>query len=180
MIMSKLKPAVDATDHYLGNINASLTLVEFGDYQCPHCRHAHPLVSRLVEEKGATIKFVFRNFPLQEIHPDARISALAAEAAGKQGKFWEMHHLIFENQDRLSGQFLLDLARELHLDLHQFGNDWKDVATASKVENDFESGVRSGVNGTPSFFLNGSPLVTYDGSYESLDDAIQSSIFAAN
>ena len=171
--MAKLKPPVGGADQSAGNTSASLTLVEFGDYQCPHCRHAHPLIKRLLEDKADSVHFVFRNFPLQEIHPQAHVAALAAEAAGKQGKFWEMHDLIYDNQDQLSAHFLLDLAKELQLDLHRFGNDWKSAEITDKVENDFESGVRSGVNGTPTFFINGNLLMTYDGSYESLVDALE-------
>ncbi|MBA4166387.1 MAG: thioredoxin domain-containing protein [Chitinophagaceae bacterium] len=170
--MSKLRPPVGTADQSAGNITAAVTLVEFGDYECPHCRHAHPLIKRLLKNKSDSFHFVFRNFPLQEIHPNAHLSALAAEAAGKQGKFWEMHDLIYDNQERLNGHFLLDLAKELDLDLHLFGSDWKSTAISNKVENDFESGVRSGVNGTPTFFINGNPLMTYDGSYESLVDAL--------
>jgi protein-disulfide isomerase len=170
--MSKLKPPVGASDQHTGNKTASVVLVEFGDFECPHCGHAHPLLKQLLEEMGDSFQLVFRNFPLQESHPHAHMAALAAEAAGKQGKYWEMHDLIYENQDKLGAHFLLDLAKELNLDLHQFGADWKSEEIVNKVENDFESGVRSGVNGTPTFFLNGSLLTTYDGSYESLVDAI--------
>src|SRR5882672_8967921 len=100
--MSTLKPAVNAADHHRGNVNAVVTLVEYGDFQCPHCRIAHPLLHRLLKERGTELHFVFRNFPLSEVHPLALPAAGAAEAAGNQGKYWEMHDLIFENQDRLS------------------------------------------------------------------------------
>ena len=102
------------------------------------------------------------------------IAALAAEAAARQNKFWEMHDTIYENQTSLLGHKILDHAQALGLDLHQFGQDWKSRETVAKVENDFESGVRSGVSGTPSFFLNGNKLDSYDGSYESLVDAVRS------
>src|SRR4030095_3966120 len=108
--MSVLKIAVNSADHHRGNVNAAVTLVEYGDFQCPYCKRAHPLVKRLLEERGEKFHFVFRNFPLRKIHPHAHASAVAAEAAGKQGKFWEMHDLIFENQDRLSSNYLLLLA----------------------------------------------------------------------
>ncbi len=171
--MAKLKPPVGPADQRTGNKDAQITLVEFGDFQCQHCGQAHPLLKRLLKEKGDEFQLVFRNFPLQEIHPQAHMAALAAEAAGKQGKYWPMHDLIFEHQEQLGGHFLLDLAKRLGLDLHQFGNDWKSDPIVNKVESDFESGVRSGVNGTPTFFINGNILLTYDGSYESLAEAIE-------
>src|SRR4030095_2995644 len=144
----------------------------YGDFQCPYCKRAHPLVKRLLEERGEKFHFVFRNFPLRKIHPHAHASAVAAEAAGKQGKFWEMHDLIFENQDRLSSNYLLLLAEGIALDMGQFAEDAKSEEVLSKIETDFNSGIRSGVNGTPTFFLNGSPILTYDQTYESLVDAI--------
>ena len=171
--MSKLKPAVNSNDHHQGNVNGKITLVEFGDFECPHCRRAHPIVKRLLEERGKELHFVFRNFPLQEIHPHAYASATAAEAAGKQSRFWEMHDLIFENQDKLDINYLLTLAESLGLDFAQFTKDLKSEAVQSKIETDFESGIRSGVNGTPTFFLNGSPVLTYDETYESLLDAVE-------
>lgn len=170
--MAKLHPAVSATDQQTGNLNAATTLVEYGDYQCPHCGHAHPLLKRLLKEKGKDLHFVFRNFPLQEAHPQALSAALAAEAAGKQGKFWEMHDLIFKNQSELSPNKLLDLALSLGLNPQKFATDWKSEAIMQKVESDFEGGIRSGVNGTPGFFVNGKKLESYDGSYESLVEAV--------
>ncbi len=170
--MAKLKPAVSEADQQTGNVHASITLVEYGDYQCPYCGRAYPLLKKLLKEKGGDFRFVFRNFPLQEIHPVAMAAALAAEAAAKQGKFWEMHDAIYERQDDLSTAMLLDLAKSLKLDPKQFAQDWKSNETVAKVESDFESGVRSGVNGTPAFFVNGEKLNSYDESYESLLDAI--------
>ena len=171
--MSVLKLAVNSADHHQGNVNAAITLVEYGDFECPYCGRAHPLVKRLLKERGNELHFVFRNFPLRESHPHAYISAVAAEAAGKQDKFWEMHDLIFENQDKLNEDYLLSLAEDIGLDLAQFAKDSKSKQILNKIEKDFESGIRSGVNGTPTFFLNGQPLLTYDETYESLSDAIQ-------
>ncbi|MEO5891682.1 MAG: thioredoxin domain-containing protein [Ferruginibacter sp.] len=168
-----LRPPIDDKDQKFGEKNTSVVLVEFGDYQCPHCGHAYPLLKRLMNELFTDMTFVFRNFPLAEAHPFATIAALAAEAAGNQGKFWEMHDLIFENQRRLSNDIFLDFSTVLQLDENKFMADWKSEATLAKVERDFESGVRSGVNGTPTFFINGARLSTYDGSYESLKDAVQ-------
>ena len=171
--MSKLKPAVSASYHQIGNPKAAITLVEYGDYECPHCGLAHPLIKRLLKEMGDQILFVFRNFPLQESHPHAFMAALAAEAAGRQGKFWEMHDLIFDYQRQLSADLLLKLAEQLDLNLEQFGKDWKSDEITGKVERDFESGIRSGVNGTPTFFVNGTPVYSYDETYESLEEAVQ-------
>src|SRR5688572_27585881 len=98
--MSTLRPPVNNRDQQTGNLEARLTLVEYGDYQCPYCRRAHPLVLRLLKELGSELRFVFRHFPLQEIHPQAVTAAISAEAAARQGKFWPMHGLLFENQDR--------------------------------------------------------------------------------
>jgi protein-disulfide isomerase len=171
--MSSLKTPVSENDHHLGKANAPITLVEYGDFQCPHCRRAHPFIKRLLKEKGSEIYFVFRNFPLSEIHPYAYSAAMAAEAAGKQGKFWQMHDLIFENQEKLNTEFLTDLAVNLSLNSEQFAKDFISKDVQKKIEKDFESGIRSGVNGTPTFFLNGSPILTYDETYASLADAIQ-------
>src|SRR5206468_5738928 len=113
--MSTLKLAVNSNDHHQGNVNATITLVEYGDFQCPYCGRAHPLIKRLLKETSKELRFVFRNFPLQEIHPHAYAAAITAEAAGKQGKFWQMHDLIFENQDKLNIDFLLSLAQDISL-----------------------------------------------------------------
>ena len=171
--MSTLKLPVNATDHHQGNANASIILVEYGDFQCPYCRRAHPLVKRLLKERGDDINFVFRNFPLREIHPHAYVAAVTAEAAANQNKYWEMHDLIFDNQDELNTDFLLSLVERIGLDMERFAKDFKSEALNNKIENDFEGGIRSGVNGTPTFFINGTKLLTYDETYESLLDAIQ-------
>lgn len=150
-----LKPAVSNTDHAQGNLNADLVIVEYGDYQCPYCGAAYPVLKELMRQFGSQIKFVFRNFPLSEMHEYARAAALAAEAAALQNKFWEMHDAIYENQQNLNEHLLLELAEELKLDIPQFKSDLKSSALKAKVDEDFESGVVSGVNGTPSFYVNG-------------------------
>ncbi|KQT35564.1 disulfide bond formation protein DsbA [Chryseobacterium sp. Leaf405] len=150
-----LKPAVSKNDHTQGNQNADIVVVEYGDYQCPYCGAAYPVLKELMKEFGTQIKFVFRNFPLSEIHEYARSAALAAEAANLQGKFWEMHDAIYENQEDMNENFLLELAEKLDLNISQFKKDIESSALAEKVDSDFESGVLSGVNGTPSFFING-------------------------
>jgi protein-disulfide isomerase len=149
-----LKPAVDHKDHIQGNTKSDIVIVEFGDYQCPYCGAAYPILKEMMNEFGHQLQFVFRNFPLSEIHPFARPAALAAEAAALQGRFWEMHDAIFEHQQYLSEPFLLQLAEKLSLNMDHFTKDMQSQKLADKVDSDFESGMRSGVNGTPAFFVN--------------------------
>jgi protein-disulfide isomerase len=171
--MSRLRTPINAQDHIIGSAEAKISLVEYGDYQCGHCGYAYPLIKRLLTDYEGYLQFIFRNFPLREVHPMAMLAAMAAEAANFQDKFWEMHDMIYENQEYLSERNLLEFARKLNLNLQQFGRDWQSEEVLSKVENDFESGVRSGVNGTPSFFINEIKLAGYDESYESLADAVE-------
>lgn len=161
-----LKPIVGLTDNIQGNPAAAITLVEYGDYQCPHCGHAYPIVKQIQENFGEELKFVFRNFPLKNIHPMAVPAAIASEAAGKQDKFWEMHDVIFENQDNLHGNSFRHFAQDLGLDMDRFERDSKDAGIFEKVDSDFESGILSGVNGTPTFFING---IRHNGPYETED-----------
>jgi len=158
-----LKPAVTDEDHLEGNKEATLELVEYGDYECPHCGHAHPILKKIVKEFGPRLKFVFRNFPLSEMHPHAVSAAVAAEAAARQGKFWEMHDIIFEHQHHLEPGDLHMYAKKIGLDLQQFMNDIQDNAIIDHINDDIESGLRSGVNGTPSFYINGKK---YEGDWE--------------
>ena len=160
-----LKLTVSNADHAQGNMDADLVVVEYGDYQCPYCGAAYPILKTLMSQFGDQIKFVFRNFPLSEMHQYARAAALAAEAAGLQGKFWEMHDAIYENQRALNEMLLMKLAEKLELNLPQFEEDIKSSKLAEKVDADFESGVMSGVNGTPSFYVNGKK---FDGGAEDL------------
>jgi len=168
-----LKLAVSNTDHAQGNLNADLVIVEYGDYQCPYCGAAYPVLKELMSQFGSQIKFVFRNFPLSEMHQYARTAALAAEAAGLQGKFWEMHDAIYENQRDLNEKFLMKLAGKLNLNIPQFEKDLADSALADKVDADFESGMVSGVNGTPTFFVNGKK---FDGGAEDLFQLISANV----
>lgn len=161
--MAKLTPPPGPQDHARGKEGASVTLVEYGDFQCPHCGRAFPAVENIIQQMGPGLRFIFRHFPLSEAHPMAKPSAIAAEAAARQGKFWEMHHAIFQNQDLLSPEALFAFAKQLGLDLEQFRNDIQDPVLEEKVDNDFVSGVKSGVNGTSSFFINGHK---YNGSYD--------------
>ncbi|WP_346986059.1 thioredoxin domain-containing protein [Chryseobacterium sp. POE27] len=150
-----LKPSVSTTDHAQGNLKADLVIVEYGDYQCPYCGAAYPVLKELMKEYGSQVKFVFRNFPLSEMHQYARVAAIAAEAADLQGKFWEMHDAIYENQRNLDELYLFRLAENIGLNIAQFKEDIQKAELEEKVDSDFESGIMSGVNGTPSFFING-------------------------
>ena len=166
----QLTPAVSASDHTSDPEDAPVTLVEYGDYECPYCGMAHPVVQRAQRELGPELRFVFRNFPLAEAHPHARVAAQAAEAAGAQGKFWEMHDMLFEHQDALEVEDILGYAKLLGLDIEQFSRDLEAGTYAKRVRDDFRSGVRSGVNGTPSFFVNGE---RYDGSWANQESFIR-------
>ena len=161
--MKQLKPPVSIKDHIQGKATAPLELVEYGDYQCPYCGQAYPIIKNLQRSLGADLKFVFRNFPLTEAHPDAFNAAMAAEAAALQHKFWEMHDIIYENQHSLDFESLFLYAKAIGLDLERFKNDIQKTIVTDKVEQDFESGIRSGVNGTPGFFINGTK---YNGNWE--------------
>jgi protein-disulfide isomerase len=158
-----LKPPVNDNDHIEGNPKAPIELLEYGDYQCPHCGRAYPIIKDIQKRLGEKLKFVFRNFPLTEIHPDAFSAALAAEAAGQQKKFWEMHDIIFEHQRHLETENILAYAKRVGLNMAEFSKDIQQDIFVNKVENDIESGIRSGVNGTPSFYVNGSK---YNGNWE--------------
>jgi protein-disulfide isomerase len=149
-------------DHISGPASAPVTLVEYGDYQCPYCGMAHPIVKSLQQALGDELRFVFRNFPLSDAHPNAEHAAESAESAGAQGMFWEMHDALYENQQALDDRALLSYGEAIGLDTDQLATDLQEGTYRSRVREDFRSGVRSGVNGTPSFFINGS---RYDGSW---------------
>jgi protein-disulfide isomerase len=151
----ELAVPVAATDHALGPATAPVTLVEYGDFECPHCGAAHPIVQQLLEKLGDEIRFVFRNFPIASIHPHATQAAEAAEAAGAQGRFWEMHDALFENQTALGDRELVSYAEAVGVKAPQFVRDLSSHVYAARVHEDFMGGVRSGVNGTPTFFING-------------------------
>jgi protein-disulfide isomerase len=153
--MSVLTPPVNPRDHILGTDQALVTLVEFADFECPFCGRAHPIVKDVLARMDGDIRFVHRHFPLTQAHPHALSAALAAEAAGAQGQFWPMHDTLFENQDALENDDLISYAEELGLDLERFVADFENETHLDKVRNDFRSGVRSGVNGTPTFFVDG-------------------------
>ncbi len=170
--MAALKVAVSDADHVQGLANAEITLVEYGDYECPHCGRAYPIVKRVQKHFGKRLRLVFRNFPLGEMHPHAEGAAEAAEFCGAQGKFWEMHDLIYENQERLSGPLYLELAQKIGVAPAALRASLEKREFLVRVKADFTGGVRSGVNGTPTFFING---LRHDGAfdYEDLVDAIE-------
>jgi protein-disulfide isomerase len=171
--MSVLKVPVNRNDHILGDDDAPVTLVEYGDYQCPHCGAAHPIVKALIRNYGDQLRYVYRHFPLTEVHPYAEPAAETAEFAGAHRRFWQMHDLLFENQQRLGLPVLLEAAEYLGLSAVQLRRALETGEFAGKVRSDFMSGVRGGVNGTPTFFVNGQ---RHEGSYafEDLAAAIES------
>jgi protein-disulfide isomerase len=156
-------PVSEARDHIQGSANAPVTLVQYGDYECPYCGAAYPIVKEVQARMGNRLRFVFRNFPISTSHPHAEQAAEAAEAAASQGKFWQMHDLLYENQKHLRDQDLRRYAVELALDLERFDRELAEHVHAARIHEDFMSGVRSGVNGTPTFYING---VRHDDSYE--------------
>jgi len=153
--VSRLVLPVSGRDHVLGPEEAPATLVEYGDYECPYCGQAYDIVKDLLQRVGPRVRFAFRNFPLAEIHTHAALAAEAAEAAGTQGKFWEMHDMLYEHQRALDAADLLRYAERLSLDVPRFRRELAEHAWEGRVREDFMTGVRSGVNGTPTFFVNG-------------------------
>jgi len=151
---AKLSVPVTKADHIAGGAAALVTLIEYGDYQCPFCGQAYPIVQAIQRQLGPRLRFVFRNFPLTNAHPFAAAAAEAAEAAAVQGKFWEMHDLLYENQANLGPQLLAEAAANLSLDVPLFLGDLKARKYKERVRRDCMGGVRSGVNGTPGFFVN--------------------------
>jgi protein-disulfide isomerase len=151
----ELAMPVSARDHVQGDINAPVVLVEYGDYECPDCLNAWPIVKQLRETLGPRIAFVFRHYPQNSIHPNASSAAQAAEAAASQGKFWEMHDLLFRNQKKLADMDTTYMALQLGLEVYQFGADFERSSHLEHIREDVESGVRSAVRGTPTFFING-------------------------
>jgi protein-disulfide isomerase len=176
--MSELKVPVNKNDHILGDDDAPVTLLEYGDYECPHCGAAHPVVKALINNYGNQLRYVFRHFPLTQIHPHAEAAAESAEFAGAHRRFWPMHDLIFENQQRLGIPMLLEAADFLGLSAAELRHSIETGEFAGKVRSDFTSGVRSGVNGTPTFFVNDQ---RHDGGYalEDLAAAIESRLVKA-
>jgi protein-disulfide isomerase len=161
---STLTPPVSERDHMQGGESPKVTLVEYGDYECPYCGSAHPIVKRLQEEMGKELRFVFRNFPLREAHPHALHAAIAAEAVGAHGDdaFWRMHDTLYEHQDALEDEDLIAYAEAIAIPSNEIVDAFAGGDANARVRADFRSGIRSGVNGTPTFFVNGE---RYDGNW---------------
>ncbi len=156
-------PVTEGRDHIQGPTEATVTLVEYGDYECPYCGAAYPIIKEVQSRMGERLRFVFRNFPITTSHPHAEQAAETAEAAASQGRFWQMHDLLYENQRRLRDPDLRDYAERLVLDVERFDRELAEHVHAARVREDFMSGVRSGVNGTPTFYINGA---RHDDSYD--------------
>ncbi|GKZ15584.1 hypothetical protein HAL_34650 [Haladaptatus sp. T7] len=154
---------VSDSDHVRGPDDAPVMVVEYGDFECPYCGDFYPIVRRILNRLGRQVRFVFRHFPLTEQHPRAPKAAEAAEAAGAQGRFWEMYDLLYQNQDALSRSDLIRHAEELELDVERFTDELDRGVYEERVEDDFQSGIRSGARGTPTFFIDGE---RYDGAHE--------------
>ena len=154
---------VSEQDHHQGPATAAVTLVQYGDYECPYTRQSTTIVRAIQQQLGEQLRFVYRNFPLTEIHPHALHAALAAEAAAAQGKFWQMHDYIFHHQHTLADADLEQFAEAVGLDLQQYAHALADPRALARIEEEVEGGARSGVQGTPTFFINGA---LYRGSWE--------------
>jgi protein-disulfide isomerase len=168
----RLKLAVSERDHIRGSATARVTLVEYGDYQCPYCGAAYPIIEAICQALGEQLQFVFRHFPLAEMHPHAMPAAETAEAAAAQHKFWEMHDTLYTHQEALAYNDLVEYARSLGISPDLVQDALVEHPFEERVRSDFMNGVRSGVNGTPTFFIEG---VRYDGpmEYDSLLAALQ-------
>jgi protein-disulfide isomerase len=175
--MATLKNPVGPHDHVQGDASAPVTLVEYGDYQCPYCGEAYPIVRKIQEAFGENLRFVFRNFPISELHPHALSAACTAEFAASNGRFWEMHDALYENQRRLGMTLYEELANDLGLPLADLRAALESGAFEERVKSDFSGGVRSGVNGTPAFYIDGS---RFDGpDFEAMVNTISDLISAA-
>ena len=169
---SQLNPPVGDRDHRRGPVEAPVIFVEYGDYECPHCQQAHGIVRELQGRLGDRFSYIYRHFPISASHVHAQRAAEAAEAAAAQGKFWEMHDQLFANQDALDDESLMRYAAGIGLDVYRFQRELKQHVYADRVSEDYQSGLRSGANGTPTFFINGE---RYDGPWdvESLEEEIE-------
>lgn len=167
-----LQIPISRFDHHKGSLNASVILVEYGDFQCPYCSVTAPVIDSLLDEFNGDLCFIYRHFPMKNIHPIAELAALASEAADQQGKFWEMHRILFRNSSHLSSENIGLYAQSLGLDMDRFLYDVQRPDLAEKVQHDFNGGIRSGVTGTPTIFLNGE---SYEDSstYDPLSSAIR-------
>ena len=151
----ELAAPVLATDHSLGASDAAVTLVEYGDFECPYCKQAAPVVKLLLSHFIGRLRVVYRHFPLEEVHPDALSAAKAAECADGQGKFWPMHDVLFENQGALKFHHWSEYAQRLELDMPRFTSEMNDTVYLQRIREHQQSGEKSGVRSTPTFFING-------------------------
>src|SRR5215470_1094204 len=172
---TQLTVSVTQLDHILGPGAARVTLVEYGDFECPNCGQAYPAVKILRKHFGERVRFVFRHFPLREVHPHAELAAEAAEAAGAQGKFWPMHDLLFENQLHLNSKNLRQYADKAELDLERYDYEMGDHVYLQRVLEHIDGGARSRVRSTPTFFVNGAVCDVSFG-LEHLQQAIRAEI----
>ena len=175
MRQQSLAVPVSERDHSQGPASAAITLVQYGDYECPYTRQSTWVVQAIQQQLGNQVCFVYRNFPLTEIHPHALQAALAAEAAAVEGKFWEMHDYIFHHQHTLADGDLAQFAQVVGLDMQRYTQDTAEQRGLPRIEEDVAGGERSGVQGTPTFFING---VMYRGSWE--HDALLAALQAAS
>ena len=157
---------INNKDHVMGSLDAPVILIEYADYQCPYCREAYAVVKKAQKELGENLAFVFRNFPLTELHPHALHAAIAAEIAAGYGKFWQMHDMLFENQQNLDDNYLIEYAEELDIDSGQFEEDFAKDQYIQKIKADLQSGTQNDVEGTPTFFVNGK---AFEGNWMSYD-----------
>ncbi|HET9496692.1 MAG TPA: thioredoxin domain-containing protein [Chloroflexia bacterium] len=162
MERAELTIPVSESDHSMGPHDAPVTLVQYGDFECPYCGAAYPVIKDVQRRMGDRLRFVFRNFPITTTHPHALRAAEAAEAAAAQGKFWEMHDMLYEHQDTLDDAHLRMFAEQIGLDVARFDREMSAGRYEDQVREDFMGGVRSGVGGTPTFYING---VRFDGNW---------------
>ena len=153
--MFRLTVPVNAADHSIGPALAAVVVVEYGDFECPNCKQAAPAVKLLLRHFTGRIRFVYRHFPLEEVHPQALQAAEAAESAGGQGKFWPMHDLLFDNQPHLKLPQLRNYAEELQIDIARYAAEMDDHLYLQRIREHMQSGGESGVRHTPTFFVDG-------------------------
>lgn len=174
--MSHLRIPITDEDHSFGPADAPVTLVEYGDYQCPYCGEAFPVVKKLLHEYDGQIRFVFRNFPIAEIHPEAVDAAFVAEFASEHGLFWQAHDLLYENQRELGPQLYRQICESLGLSTSDLQSAAEENKYVARIRADEDGGIRSGVNGTPAFFLDGAIV---EGGTAGLADAIRTALEAS-
>lgn len=162
----------EATDHIRGRASARVTLLEYGDFECPACRDAHAALAAMLPKFGGEVRLVFRHFPLREKHPHAELAAEAAETAGAQGRFWQMHDRLFDRQQHLDEKHILECASRIGLDLARYHNEMSDHVYLQRVQEHIDSGDHLGVQSTPAFFVNGERVDT-EGGMNRLQQAIE-------